>query len=73
VGHADPKTTLRIYAHLLQRDRTGVSKALDELIHSSAVARPSTKTSALQGDGGGSPVAGEAAVFGPEIGPESTD
>ena len=33
VGHADPKTTLRIYAHLLKRDRSGVAKALDELIH----------------------------------------
>ena len=33
VGHTDPKTTLRIYAHLLKRDRSGVGKALDEIIH----------------------------------------
>jgi Phage integrase family len=73
VGHADPKTTLRIYAHLLKRDRSGVGMALDELIHGGAVADPRTKTSALQSDGGGSPIAGEASVFGPENGPESTD
>ncbi len=69
VGHADPKTTLRIYAHLLKRDRSGVAKALDELIHGG----PTAKTSALQSNGGGPPVAGEATVFGPENGPESTD
>ena len=73
VGHADPKTTLRIYAHLLKRDRSGVGKALDELIHGSALPGPTTKTSALQSDGGGSPIAPEATVFGPENGPESTD
>jgi hypothetical protein len=73
VGHVDPKTTLRIYAHLLMRDRSSVGKALDELIHGSAVAGPRTKTSALQSDGRRSPIVGEAAVFGPENGPESTD
>ena len=26
VGHRDPKTTLRIYAHLLKRDRSGVGE-----------------------------------------------
>ena len=69
VGHADPKTTLRIYAHLLKRDRSGVAKALYELIHGG----PTANTSALQSNGGGPPVAGEATVFGPENGPESTD
>jgi hypothetical protein len=46
--------------------RTGVGKALDVLIHSGAMARPSRKTSALQIDGGESPIAAEATVFGPE-------
>jgi integrase len=73
VGHTDPKTTLRIYAHLLKRDRSGVGKALDELIHGSALSGPATTISALQGDGGSSPIAAEGAVFGPETGPESTN
>jgi integrase len=53
VGHPDPKTTLRIYAHLLKRDRTGVGKALDELTteafrRTQRASRPA-KTRALAG------------------------
>jgi hypothetical protein len=50
VGHADPKTTLRIYAHLLKRDRSGVGRALDELIHGS-VPSGEAKISLRQGNG----------------------
>jgi integrase len=73
VGHTDPKTTLRIYAHLLKRDRTGVGKALDELIHGGIRSDPTTKISPLQGKGQHPPIPSEAGVFGPEIGPEGTD
>jgi integrase len=71
VGHSDPKTTLRIYAHLLKRDRSGVGKALDELIHGGVPSDATAQTSALYGNGQDPSTAAEAAVFGPEIGPES--
>jgi integrase len=72
VGHTDPKTTLRIYAHLLKRDRSGVGRALDELIHGSV---PSGKAeiSLRQGVGERPSIPASTTVFGPESGPESPD
>jgi len=70
VGHTDPKTTLRIYSHLLRRDRTGVGKALDELIHRGIPSVPPSNIPALPGGNANPPIAGESAAFGPELGPE---
>jgi integrase len=72
VGHTDPKTTLRIYAHLLKRDRTGVGKALDELIHGGIPSHPTGKIPPRQGNGQDPSIVVEAGVFGPELGPKST-
>ena len=73
VGHTDPKTTLRIYAHLLRRDRSGVGKALDELILGSVPSGPARTRSPLLGKGESPSIPIEATLFGPENGPESTD
>ena len=72
VGHADPKTTLRIYAHVLKRDRSGVGKALDELIQG-AVPSPARTTSSLRGDEEDMWIATESRVFGAQPGPERKD
>jgi Phage integrase family len=65
VGHTDPKTTLRIYAHLLERDRSGVGRALDDLIHGSIPPATTPEGSTAQGTGGSPPLAAEASAFGP--------
>jgi Phage integrase family len=72
VGHTDPKTTLQVYAHILKRDRTGVGRALDDLIHRSVASDTQTTIPHPQGNGRTSSIAAEAIVLGPENGPAST-
>jgi hypothetical protein len=73
VGHTDPKTTLQVYAHLVKRDRTGVGRALDDLIPRSVASDTRMTIPPPEGNGGTPSIAAEAIVFGPENGPASTD
>jgi integrase len=71
VGHTDPKTTLRIYAHLLERDRSGVGRALDDLIHGSIPPAATPKVPPLRARAEARPLPPKPALLGQENGPES--